>query len=194
MAAGRSGLLHATTGSGKTYAVWFGALARAAPSACRCAGSARLRSASSGSRRCAPSRPIRARAIAGAARRSRHRRWTLGIRTGDTRAGRARAQDRRFPTALVTTPGSLSLMLTREQRARRARRRAHRDRRRVARADGQQARRAGAARARPPEALEPGPRRLGTVGDARQPRRGDAGAARPRATARWCAAGSTRPS
>ena len=30
MAAGASGLLHATTGSGKTYAVWFGALARAA--------------------------------------------------------------------------------------------------------------------------------------------------------------------
>ena len=30
MAEGQSGLLHATTGSGKTYAVWFGALARAA--------------------------------------------------------------------------------------------------------------------------------------------------------------------
>ena len=29
MAGGRSGLLHANTGSGKTYAVWFGALARA---------------------------------------------------------------------------------------------------------------------------------------------------------------------
>ena len=29
MAAGDSGLLHATTGSGKTYAVWMGALARA---------------------------------------------------------------------------------------------------------------------------------------------------------------------
>ncbi|HKX40687.1 MAG TPA: DEAD/DEAH box helicase, partial [Burkholderiaceae bacterium] len=29
MRAGRSGLLHATTGAGKTYAVWFGALARA---------------------------------------------------------------------------------------------------------------------------------------------------------------------
>ena len=28
-AQGESGLLHATTGSGKTYAVWFGALARA---------------------------------------------------------------------------------------------------------------------------------------------------------------------
>ena len=36
-------------------------------------------------------------------------------------AGRARAQDRRFPTALVTTPESLSLMLTREARAGRAR-------------------------------------------------------------------------
>ena len=31
MAAGHSGLLHATTGSGKTYAVWMGALARARP-------------------------------------------------------------------------------------------------------------------------------------------------------------------
>jgi ATP-dependent Lhr-like helicase len=30
LAHGRSGLLHASTGSGKTYAVWFGALARAA--------------------------------------------------------------------------------------------------------------------------------------------------------------------
>jgi ATP-dependent Lhr-like helicase len=30
MAGGESGLLHATTGSGKTYAVWFGAIARAA--------------------------------------------------------------------------------------------------------------------------------------------------------------------
>src|SRR5262245_39912014 len=31
MADGKSGLLHATTGSGKTYAVWMGALARAHP-------------------------------------------------------------------------------------------------------------------------------------------------------------------
>ena len=48
----------------------------------------------------------RARA-AGAARRAR-RRWTVGVRTGDTpRAERAR-QARRLPTALVTTPESLS--------------------------------------------------------------------------------------
>ena len=33
LAHGRSGLLHASTGSGKTYAVWFGALARAADTA-----------------------------------------------------------------------------------------------------------------------------------------------------------------
>jgi len=33
MAQGRSGLLHATTGSGKTYAVWLGALARQQPEA-----------------------------------------------------------------------------------------------------------------------------------------------------------------
>ena len=38
IAAGRSGLLHATTGSGKTYAVWMGALARGAQTA---AGTAR---------------------------------------------------------------------------------------------------------------------------------------------------------
>lgn len=39
MAAGESGLLHATTGSGKTYAVWMGALARARRAlACRCCG------------------------------------------------------------------------------------------------------------------------------------------------------------
>ena len=44
--------------------------------------------------------------------------WTVGIRTGDTPAAERARQDRRLPTALVTTPESLSLMLTREQRAR----------------------------------------------------------------------------
>jgi len=53
MAAGRSDLLHATTGSGKTYAVWFGALTRArlveqagAEQRTREAGQAQARSAS----------------------------------------------------------------------------------------------------------------------------------------------------
>ena len=96
------------------------------------------------------------------------------------RAGRARAsRTGASRTALVTTPESLSLMLTRDERARRARPRPHGDRRRVARADGIEARRPGAARAGAAEALASRPRRLGPVGDARQPRRGDAGAARP---------------
>ena len=36
------------------------------------------------------------------------------MRTGDTPAAERAKQDRRFPTALVTTPESLSLMLTRQ--------------------------------------------------------------------------------
>ena len=40
--------------------------------------------------------------------------WTVGMRTGDTPAAERARQDRRLPTALVTTPESLTLMLTRE--------------------------------------------------------------------------------
>jgi ATP-dependent Lhr-like helicase len=40
--------------------------------------------------------------------------WTIGLRTGDTPSAERARQDRRLPTALVTTPESLSLMLTRE--------------------------------------------------------------------------------
>ena len=113
MSAGRSGLLHATTGSGKTYAVWFGAIGRS-----RALGV-----------------PLRAthpppfgvlwitpmRALAADTRRALQAPlddagtgWTLGARTGDTPAVERARQDRRFPTALITTPESLSLMLTRE--------------------------------------------------------------------------------
>ena len=125
-----------------------------------------------------------ARAITRAARRARPRRWSVGIRTGDTALGRAREAgpplpDRARDHARIAQPDADA-----RGRAGRARRRPHRHRRRVARADGQQARRPGAAGARAAAALEPGPRRLGPVGDARQPRRGDAGAARRRATAR----------
>ncbi|HKX42541.1 MAG TPA: ligase-associated DNA damage response DEXH box helicase, partial [Burkholderiaceae bacterium] len=41
-------------------------------------------------------------------------RWSISLRTGDTPPAERARQDRRFPTALVTTPESLSLMLTRE--------------------------------------------------------------------------------
>ncbi len=40
--------------------------------------------------------------------------WTVSARSGDTTSAERQKQDRRWPTALVTTPESLSLMLTRE--------------------------------------------------------------------------------
>jgi ATP-dependent helicase Lhr and Lhr-like helicase len=113
MADGRSGLLHATTGAGKTYAVWFGALANAA----RC-----------GIDPLAPQAPrlgvlwiTPMRALAADSARALQvplaelgSGWSLGLRTGDTASAERARQDRRFPTVLVTTPESLSLMLTRE--------------------------------------------------------------------------------
>ncbi len=115
MAAGRSGLLHATTGSGKTYAVWFGAIARAA------ALGADVEAAHApplGILWLTPMRALAAdsaRAIAAPLSYVGLSAWTVGIRTGDTPSAERAKQDRRFPTALITTPESLSLMLTREQ-------------------------------------------------------------------------------
>jgi ATP-dependent helicase Lhr and Lhr-like helicase len=113
MAAGTSGLLHATTGSGKTYAVWFGALARAAALGVPILGRlppplgvlwlTPMRALAADSAR-AMKAPLEDLGVP----------WTVGIRTGDTAPAERAAQDRRFPTALVTTPESLSLMLTRE--------------------------------------------------------------------------------
>ena len=40
--------------------------------------------------------------------------WAVGARTGDTPSAERARQDRRLPQALVTTPESLSLMLTRD--------------------------------------------------------------------------------
>lgn len=110
MRAGRSGLLHATTGSGKTYAVWFGAL---------------LRGGAVGTPSSTP--PIGVlwltpmRALAADTTRALQLtlpeaapHWSVGQRTGDTASAERARQDRRFPTALITTPESLSLMLTRE--------------------------------------------------------------------------------
>ncbi len=149
MAAGQSGLLHATTGSGKTYAVWFGALARAdviprpadviprpadvilrpadviLSEAKDLVATNRRGSSLRSERQVAPPlgvlwlTPMRALA-ADSARAMKTPiddlglAWTIGIRTGDTPAAERAKQDRRFPTALVTTPESLSLMLTRE--------------------------------------------------------------------------------
>ncbi len=111
VAEGRSGMLHATTGSGKTYAVWLGMLAQllARHPPARGAEPLRviwltpMRSLAADTTR-ALTEPLRALAPE----------WTIGQRTGDTPSAERARQDRRFPTVLVTTPESLSLMLTRE--------------------------------------------------------------------------------
>jgi len=109
LAAGRSGLLHATTGAGKTYAVWLGALLRDVEPQGRSAAGLQVLWIT----------PMRALAadttralVLPLPELAPH--WSVGQRSGDTPAAERARQDRRLPTALVTTPESLSLMLTRE--------------------------------------------------------------------------------
>ncbi len=111
--AGESGLIHAATGTGKTYAAWMGPVLEW------------LRDYPTARRR--PSAPLTVlwitplRALAAdteAALRAPVEDlglpWSVESRTGDTPARiRARQRDR-LPSALVTTPESLSLLLTRE--------------------------------------------------------------------------------
>jgi ATP-dependent Lhr-like helicase len=111
IAEGRSGMLHATTGSGKTYAVWLGILDRLIAQHPPARGAEPLRAIW-----LTPMRALAAdttRAIAEPLRALAPE-WTLGQRTGDTPSAERARQDRRFPTALVTTPESLTLMLSRE--------------------------------------------------------------------------------
>ncbi len=124
IAEGRSGLLHATTGAGKTLAVWLGALMRFVPPALASQARAAIESEASADPAKAPPltvlwlTPMRAlaadtlRALRGPlADLAPH--WTSGLRTGDTASGERVAQSRRLPTVLVTTPESLSLLLAR---------------------------------------------------------------------------------
>ena len=129
VAQGQSGLLHATTGSGKTYAVWLGILMRfMAP--------AQVKRAQAAPKNIAPKRSVAAspltviwitpmRALAadtlGALQLvldalqadGTFEPWSLGARSGDTPAAERSAQNKRLPTVLVTTPESLSVMLSR---------------------------------------------------------------------------------
>jgi ATP-dependent Lhr-like helicase len=119
MAAGEGGLLHATTGAGKTYAAWFGALTRLAalgqlpapasrPLPLRVLWLTPMRALAADTTR-ALALPLAEAAPA----------MTVAQRTGDTPSAERARQERRLPGALVTTPESLSLMLTREDAAQR---------------------------------------------------------------------------
>jgi ATP-dependent helicase Lhr and Lhr-like helicase len=115
---GESGLVHAATGTGKTYAAWFGPLLEwmhenPGP---------RQKSRSAPPLRVLWLTPLRALAADTAESLAEPMNalglpWSLETRTGDTKAGVRARQRRKLPTALITTPESLSLLLSWENSA-----------------------------------------------------------------------------
>jgi ATP-dependent Lhr-like helicase len=121
--AGESGLVHAATGTGKTLAAWGGPISEWLDEQTRTASPERPRKLVRRDR--APAlrvlwiTPLRALAAdtEEALRQPLNDLgipWTLESRTGDTTAAVRARQSRRLPTALITTPESLSLFLTRD--------------------------------------------------------------------------------
>jgi len=117
---GRSGLLHATTGAGKTYAVWLGVLQRFSALALMDTAQAAPKKEASKAPPLTVLWITPMRALAADTLRALQAPlpemapgWTSGLRTGDTASGERAAQDRRLPTVLVTTPESVSLLLAR---------------------------------------------------------------------------------
>jgi ATP-dependent Lhr-like helicase len=117
---GRSGMLHATTGAGKTYAVWLGALKSFA--------GAPKPTVRANAKKVAPPLTVLwitpMRALASDTLRALQQPleslapdWSAGARSGDTSSGERSAQNVRLPTVLVTTPESLSVLLSRADAA-----------------------------------------------------------------------------
>ncbi len=107
-AGGESGLIHAPTGMGKTYAAWMGPLVLGPAGAADAPPPLSVLWLT----------PLRALAAdtglaLGRAAAALQPHWSVDVRTGDTAAGVRARQDRRLPTALVTTPESLTLLLSR---------------------------------------------------------------------------------
>ncbi len=105
--AGESGLIHAATGTGKTYAAFLGAAADAQADGPGAAARLtvlwvtplRALSADTALALAAPLGPLGLD-------------WDVGTRTADTPQSVRRKQQTRLPAVLVTTPESLSLLLT----------------------------------------------------------------------------------
>ena len=115
--AGQSGLVHSATGTGKTLAAWMGPLLSFLE---------KNRDPTQWNPKRPP--PLRVlwitplRALAGDTEQSLRAPldalglpWRLESRTGDSKASVKARQRKRLPTALITTPESLSLMLTHEK-------------------------------------------------------------------------------
>ncbi len=110
---GKSGLVHSTTGTGKTLAVWMGPVVQILAESEQ--NPAVL---DEGPIRILWITPLRALAADTAASlqfplHDLGIRWQVGRRTGDTPAAERQRQRERLPRVLVTTPESLSLLLTR---------------------------------------------------------------------------------
>ncbi|WP_149497674.1 ligase-associated DNA damage response DEXH box helicase [Roseiconus lacunae] len=114
---GQSGLIHSATGTGKTLAVWMAPILSwlkqnrdrsrwnpKRPPALRTIWLTPLR-ALAGDTEAALRQPLESIGLP----------WTLDSRTGDTKASVKARLLKKLPTALVTTPESLSLMLTHEK-------------------------------------------------------------------------------
>jgi ATP-dependent Lhr-like helicase len=114
---GYSGLLHSATGTGKTLGVWMGPILKwlqENPDRTKW-----------NPKRSPPARVLwitPLRALAGDTEKSLRAPldalglpWTLDSRTGDSKQSAKQRQLKKLPTALVTTPESLSLMLTHEK-------------------------------------------------------------------------------
>lgn len=124
-ARGESGLIHAATGTGKTYAAWLGPLIEAASELQSQAGDRSEPNGKSRTKR-ATSAPLTVlwitplRALAADTEQALRAPvdelnipWTIESRTGDTSAAIRQRQRQRLPSALITTPESLSLLLCR---------------------------------------------------------------------------------
>ncbi|MEM7515952.1 MAG: ligase-associated DNA damage response DEXH box helicase, partial [Planctomycetota bacterium] len=114
-ARGESGLIHAPTGVGKTLAAWLGPLLEEDAPAPESKG--RRHRELSPPLRVLWLTPVRALAAdlertLGLAQRELAPHWSLERRTGDSSSAERSRQKRRLPTALITTPESLSLQLS----------------------------------------------------------------------------------
>src|SRR5437763_5882301 len=106
---GKSGLIHSATGTGKTYAAWMAALIEALaendikPKGLRVLWITPLRALAADTA-AALYAPLQYLGLE----------WEVQTRTGDTSSSVKSKQRERLPAALVTTPESLSLFLSRE--------------------------------------------------------------------------------
>ncbi|MEP6732506.1 MAG: ligase-associated DNA damage response DEXH box helicase [bacterium] len=116
---GESGLIHSATGTGKTLAASWGPLMEWLDESELKDNTRRVRRSTAPPLRVLWITPLRALAADTLASLAVPINdlgipWTLESRTGDTKPGMRARQSKRLPTALVTTPESLTLLLTRD--------------------------------------------------------------------------------